>query len=197
MKNPSERKLIARSGALKHQAGIDLIQLSVAVGIIAFILAVGFLVVPTVMTNIKVNSETSDIQQAVSNALRVFGSGANSSGLDTSAAINLKLSPPDRIGSDGKTILNRFGGTVDWSPVNLFGTNDNKDGIEITSAGYSSDACAKLIPNVQALFTKITIGTDAVKDMTKGQALDVLKLGKLCQGGGDGQTVTINFKFTK
>ncbi|MCD4485202.1 hypothetical protein LQR31_12010 [Chromobacterium vaccinii] len=183
--------MAARSGSLKRQAGIDLIQLSVAVGIIAFILAVGFLVVPTVMTNIKVNSETSDIQQSVSNALRVFGSGADSSGLTTDVAVSLKLSPPDRI--SGKTILNRFGGTVDWSHGSVFG---NEDGLTITSKGYSAEACAKLVPNVQALFARIKIGGTTVKDTANGTALSVSSLGTACNPGG-GKTADIEFAFTK
>ncbi|UTH74132.1 type 4 pilus major pilin [Chromobacterium sp. IIBBL 290-4] len=166
----------APRGSLKDQAGVDLIQLSVAVGIIAFILAVGFLVVPTVMTNIKVNSETSDIQQSVSNALRVYGSGADVSSLKNEVAVNLKLSPADRVvGSD--KILNRFGGDVSWGAADVYGS---KDGIEIVSKGYSKEACAKLVPNVQSLFAKISVGAEVVKDMSSGKPLDVAALGTQC-----------------
>lgn len=169
----------APRGSLKDQAGVDLIQLSVAVGIIAFILAVGFLVVPTVMTNIKVNSETSDIQQSVSNALRVYGSGADVSTLKNEVAVSLKLSPADRISGD-KNISNRFGGEVTWGPASVYGAAGANDGIEIVSKGYSKEACAKLVPNVQALFARIKVGETVVKDMPNGKSLDVAELGTQC-----------------
>ncbi|UDM18822.1 type 4 pilus major pilin [Vogesella sp. XCS3] len=179
----------AKRSSLKKQAGFDLVQISVAVAIIAFIMAIAFLAVPTVMTNIKVNAETGDIQQSVSNAARVSGSGADLTGLNAAAAINLKLPPPDRI--SGTNIMNRFGGTVTWGLSNLYGTND---GIAVTSSGYNSDACAKLVPNVQAMFAKITIGTTVVKDITAGTALTATALGTACNAAA---TVNIKYEFVR
>ncbi|AUH51476.1 hypothetical protein CXB49_11930 [Chromobacterium sp. ATCC 53434] len=186
------RVATGRSSSLKRQAGIDLIQLSVAVGIIAFILSVGFLVVPTVMTNIKVNSETSDVQQSVSNALRVFGTGMDSTGLNTATAINLRLSPPDRI--NGTTILNRFGGQVDWTAGTLFGNND---GIVITSTGYTAEACAKLVPNVQALFGRIKVGTVAVKDLPAGTNINMVALATNCAAATATTPAKLEFTFAR
>lgn len=189
MKNSRNAFKAAKRSSLKRQAGYDLVQISVAVAIIAFMLAIVFLAVPTVMTNAKVNAETGDIQQSVANAARVSGSGADLTGLNAAAAINLKLPPPDRV--SGTNILNRFGGTVSWALSNLFGTND---GIAITSSGYSSDACAKLVPNVHALFAKITVGTTVVKDTTAGTALIATAVGTACNAAA---TVNIKYEFVR
>ncbi|WP_047258373.1 type 4 pilus major pilin [Chromobacterium subtsugae] len=182
------RSASGRSGSLKRQAGIDLIQLSVAVGIIAFILSIGFLVVPTIMTNIKSNSETSDLQQEVSQAQRVFGSGVPAAGLTNDLAISLKLMAADRVSGD-KTILNRFGGTVTWSAVNYYAS---QDAVQLESTGYSSEACLRLVPNVQSLFVKVSVGATVVKDLQQGKVLNAADLASACKAASN----TITYVFS-
>ncbi|AXE28455.1 hypothetical protein DK842_22780 (plasmid) [Chromobacterium phragmitis] len=186
----SIRKTGVRS-SLKRQAGFDLVQISVAVAIIAFIMAIAFLAVPTVMTNIKVNAETGDLQQMVSNAGRVAGTGADLSGLNAAAAINLRLAPPDRV--FGGNINNRFGGTVAWALSNLFGSND---GISITSRGYGPEACSKLIPNVQTMFTRITVGSTVVKNLAAATPVPLSATG-MANACAAANSQDIVFEFTR
>ncbi|KUM05607.1 hypothetical protein KIF53_13950 [Chromobacterium subtsugae] len=183
------RSASGRSGSLKRQAGIDLIQLSVAVGIIAFILSIGFLVVPSIMTNIKSNSETSDLQQEVSQAQRVFGSGVPAAGLTNQLAISLKLMAADRV--SGTTILNRFGGTVTWSAIDYYAS---KDAVQLVSTGYSSEACLRLVPNIQSLFVQIQVGTTTVKDLKAGVALNAAALATACNASTS-NTLTYAFSL--
>ncbi|MGI9133599.1 MAG: type 4 pilus major pilin, partial [Rhodoferax sp.] len=95
--------------------------------------------------------------------------------------------PSAMVSSDRKTVTNQWGGAV------TVGTNSATE-LQIAYAAVPTYECRNLLPQVEQLFSSITVGTKSVKTGGVGTAFSLSETAGACQSG---TTVSITFGIPK
>jgi prepilin-type N-terminal cleavage/methylation domain-containing protein len=170
--------------------GYTLIELLLALGIIA-VLAVGiFMLYPKVSSSYKSQAEASNINTIRAAVNSLYASSANFNGLDTETAIKAKVFPESMIVSD-TVVNNGFKGEVKVGASDVSPSGSKDSAFTIAYGSVPANECVKIVSSVASGFYKVTVDNGGaveegqssgtvVKD--DGVALDVAKLTTACKG---------------
>lgn len=164
------------AGRRHRQGGFTLLEL-------IFVLVVAALVAIPIYSRFTESRTRAMITEDVNNLLALIGNTQErwSNEQDFANAANAAMIannvvPPQMV--VGGAITNRARGAVNCAPVNLTGVND---GLECSSANYSSEFCAAVAQKIDRAVRRVRIDGTVVKDIDA--ALNIAALGTACTTG--------------
>ncbi len=188
----NETKLIV---AKPQQGGYTIVELSIALTIIAILIVSGLVAVNSVLTSGKANSQIEDAGRGLAKLQSFVTVGTSS--ITTSGAIGMGLFPSGRV--SGTTITNQFGGRefVEANASTLDGVDAAKGAIySLTNIPKQicTDIAASLAPLAYSVWVSTAISGTATatfntppttaldKVKTSGAAVDAAAIGRQCNG---------------
>lgn len=109
-------KLTHRPGK-RHQRGVTLVELSVAVAVMGLIMAGAMVGVPRLMNSVKLSQEMKDWQMSSLAVQNAVASGTLTPQTAADVIRNMAIAEPFNRPEGGTQILNRFGGAITIVPV--------------------------------------------------------------------------------
>lgn len=179
------------------QKGFALLELVIAVGVLALFAAAVFGVYRTLTASTDGSTLASQIVAIQSTTREQFG---RQRGRYTSVSAELiadsQRAPADMItGLTPNGLVHVFGGDVDVNPVAYSGANGT--GFEILISGVPADACSSVLSRVEGMFGFIAVGSPApafnrsapaaggiVKNMIAGDPMDQVLVIGACNSTG-------------
>lgn len=172
----------------KRQSGFTLVELGIVVAIVAIIIGIALVVVPSILASTRANAEISELPTVVTKIKRSYANQPDFSLVSQATIAGLKVFPDSQV--SGTNITNRWGGPVTVAPATLVTDND---AVAITTTQVPTAECLQIGQGVEGSMRQITIAGVVVKaDGTA--AADPAKLGTQCATAA---TVTIIYTFGK
>lgn len=181
-------KLVQRNiPSKKKQAGLTLIELSIAIVIAAALIFGIFYLVGVVNDRSVVKDEGQYLNQMVADARTKFRQQGSYAGITPQVMINLGIVPPPMV--NGNNITTGWSTNVAVAASNLNGTAG--DGIAFTYT-VPRKSCSDFIDAGAAASARVTIGTTVVKSIPAGQnTLNVANVATACDADAGGNVQVI------
>lgn len=159
---------VPRLGSRSRQAGFDLIQLSIVVGVIGVLMAAALVGVPRVMNGVRANGAVQDLQAMISSFQTGLATSSFSEAADRSVTGFIRhgfISPSAIVG--GTSMRGRFGGDVQIAP--------DADGygalaVNVKYPDVPSRVCPSLIMSLQGSVSMLKVGSAELKSGSKAFA---------------------------
>ena len=145
------------------------------------LLVVGFIALAGVMvfnTHIKIElkskitTETVNLNMLTGKIKLLYSAKEDYTSLNNTIIYSARIVPDTM--TYNNSITNSFGGTVSVKP------SINPSEFDIVYAGVPNTACNKLVENVSAKFSKITIGAYTIQDAKENISFNPIKLSDVC-----------------
>lgn len=149
----------------KKQQGFTLIEMAIVLVLAAAVVYGIFAAMKVVGTRTTNNQEVKNATMIAADLKTKFGGQLSYSGLTNSTAIQINAIPKGMI--QGANIVTGWGTTLAITASNVNGTAN--DGFALTYE-VPADSCSDFISAVEGAFTKITIGTNVVKNARSGDS---------------------------
>lgn len=156
-----------------RQAGFSMVDLSIWVVVVGVALALVLSLGPSIMTNMRVNAESSNLQNIVACVQKYKFNKANFAGTTTAQVINQGCFPDSMV--SGSSVINRWSGAVTVAPVTTVTASDS---LGFTYNNLNKASCTGLIPVVADNFLTISVNGSAVKPVNG--AVDDNAMGTAC-----------------
>ena len=148
---------------LSRQGGYSLVELSVALAIIAVILVGGLLGTRQVLLSNSVNNQVKDSATVISKIQRQYTKQPSTAGASTSILAPLGIWPPERTSVDASnnwTIRGVLAGSTEHVFANTagIGTLPANGGFIYTLRGVPVDACAEVVTALDSMAAAIYAG---------------------------------------
>lgn len=132
------------------------------IGLGASVLAGIFILLPKIMGQNKVATETQNITMISTGVKTLYSSRANFTGLSNTVVKNANIFPGSMVDTSSGSVTHSFQGAVTLDAVDF---NATKDGFTITYDAVPKSDCVNLISAIGANFRKVGIGStpDSIK----------------------------------
>jgi prepilin-type N-terminal cleavage/methylation domain-containing protein len=171
---------VTRSQNHSASSGYSLIELSIALSILAVIIVGSLIGVQKILRTNAVNNELKAMPETMASAQRLTSNLATLAGLNTGVFTSLGVWPQDRVvgGADGAaaTVSNHFGGRQFLNPNNAaLAGYDPSQLFVLTLTNIPTEACADLVSGMDRMALGLYVGANITADPGGGVAGDVVK----------------------
>lgn len=174
--------VIKRNQNSKKRSGFTLIEFIIVVALIGVGIVTVMNLYGGAKTTSQVNTETQNLQTSTAKIRAMFASrGGNYAGLNNTMAIASKAVPQSMVESPGN-IRNSFGGAVTYQA-------NGTSSFDVTYAQVPTAVCMELVPAVDGVYNRITVGGSIVKN--PNTATDMLMMTTQCSSS-DATTIVFN-----
>ncbi len=186
------RRSIPNSFNRRKQAGLTLIELAIGLAIAAALMFGLFYVVGVANAKRLTTSDAQALTMMANDLRTKFSGQGNFQGLTTSTLIQLGIPPEHMI--NGTALQSGFS-----TPITATSTNVNgqaNDGFEFDFAQYPAKSCSDFVMAAAHNFSKVTIGSNVVKNVGTGNIdgeITVVELAN-CEGSNG---VVSSLKFAQ
>jgi len=178
----------------KQKRGFTLIEILLVVGFIA-IAGIGvYTVYNRVTLGNTANVEGRNLDALRAGIINLFAGTRTTAGLTNTVVNNAQITPENmRTTGSPALITNSFGGAVTIIPQTLVTADD---GFRITYAGVPVEVCPRLVTGAGSQFSRVTVGTTAVRALGINTAVNIPATTTACAAGAGG-VVTLVFESFK
>src|SRR5260363_169284 len=155
----------------RRQEGFTLIEIMIALAIVAVAIALAIKPVHQALSNAKANDEMGELPTIIANIQKVFAN--------------------DRVVPQTAELANRWGGAITTSVVTI-GSSAPNNGIALTYEGVPSMECAAVIPQMDEIVRIISVNGTQVK--ADGQPADLDAVSTACNASHANEIV---YQFSK
>ncbi len=156
------------------QRGYSLIELSLALGIIAILIAGVFQIFNSTQNSQAISTESNAIHLTMSEVSKIYR-GKPKTNLTAAVAINSGII--QGFTDDGTAITNSWGRNVTLAPATI---NSTDDALQLTME-VDRDACASLVTATENAGMTIIVGSSTIK--SNGSTIVPDKLATACRSG--------------
>src|SRR5260364_339173 len=146
----------------RRQEGFTLIEIMIALAIVAVAIALAIKPVHQALSNAKANDEMGELPTIIANIQKVFANRANFGGATQELFVNQHVFPTERVVPQTAELANRWGGAITTSVVTI-GSSASNNGIALTYEGVPSMECAAVIPQMDEIVRIISVNGTQVK----------------------------------
>lgn len=169
---------VTRSQNHRASSGYSLIELSIALSILAVIIVGSLIGVQKILRTNAVNNELKAMPETMASAQRLTSNLADLSGLTTATFTSLGVWPQDRVVGAGAaaTVSNHFGGQQFLNPNSaaLAGYATNQLFV-LTLTNIPTEACADLVSGMDRMALGLYVGANTTTNPGGGVAGTVVK----------------------
>lgn len=169
---------IKNAKSLKKSAGYSLIELTIALSILAVIIVGALVGVQKILRTNAVNNELKVMPVTVASAQRLTNNLASLSGITTSTFYKLGVWPQDRVvgASGAQTVSNYFGGQQYLNPNSSDVAGYAKEQLLIlTLTNVPTEACSDIMSGMDSMALGLYIGDNVTTDPAGTLASTVVK----------------------
>lgn len=171
-------RFVGRQHGRKASAGYSLIELSIALSILAVIIVGSLIGVQKILRTNAVNNELKAMPETLASAQRLTSNLADLSGLNTATFTSLGVWPQDRVvgAAANATVSNFFGGRQFLNPNNqaLAGYAANQLFV-LTLTNIPTEACADIVSGMDRMALGLYVGANITADPAGAVAGTVVK----------------------
>jgi prepilin-type N-terminal cleavage/methylation domain-containing protein len=169
---------VARSQNHSASSGYSLIELSIALSILAVIIVGSLIGVQKILRTNAVNNELKAMPETIASAQRLTSNLADLNGLNTATFTRLGVWPQDRVvgAAAAANVSNHFGGRQFLNPNNapLAGYAANQLFV-LTLTNIPTEACADLVSGMDRMALGLFVGANIAGDPGGGVAGNIVK----------------------
>lgn len=162
----------------RKSAGYSLIELSIALSILAVIIVGSLIGVQKILRTNAVNNELKGIPETLASAQRLTSNLADLTGLNTLTFTQLGVWPQDRVvgAAAAATVSNHFGGRQFLNPNSnaLAGYAANQLFV-LTLTNIPTEACADIVSGMDRMALGLYVGANQAQDPAGGLAGTTVK----------------------
>jgi prepilin-type N-terminal cleavage/methylation domain-containing protein len=162
----------------RPSAGYSLIELSIALSILAVIIVGSLIGVQKILRTNSVNNELKGLPETLASAQRLTSNLATLNGLNTATFTQLGVWPQDRVVGNGATatVSNHFGGRQFLNPntAALAGYGAQQLFI-LTLTNIPTEACADIVSGMDRMALGLYVGENVITDPAGGLATTAVK----------------------
>jgi prepilin-type N-terminal cleavage/methylation domain-containing protein len=169
---------VTRSQNHSASSGYSLIELSIALSILAVIIVGSLIGVQKILRTNAVNNELKAMPETIASAQRLTSNLAGLNGLNTATFTALGVWPQDRVVGAGAnaTVSNFFGGRQFLNPnTQATAGYDANQLFVLTLTNIPTEACADLVSGMDRMALGLYVGANTANDPIGGVAGNIVK----------------------
>ena len=162
----------------RKSAGYSLIELSIALSILAVIIVGSLIGVQKILRTNAVNNELKGMPETLASAQRLTSNLADLTGLNTATFTQLGVWPQDRVVGAGAaaTVSNHFGGRQFLNPnSNALAGYAQDQLFVLTLTNIPTEACADIVSGMDRMALGLYVGVDGAADPAGALSNTVVK----------------------